>query len=153
MCYAQGPQRSEARALDPSVSSQAHRVYSKLQESDNYAIWQYWPQISSSLGDYFRKMLRFGAILVIVCIFLVLSVCIFGLFILFHSFNFVSFPRSRPLTRLNFYWLMLNWPFLLSFLLICEMKRRNMIMTVCKQAYMNLKLQTNKPLYLIGPQK
>ena len=33
------------------------------------------------------------------------------------------------------------------------MKCRNRIMTVCKQAYRNLKLQTNKPLYLVGPQK
>ena len=50
---------------------------------------------------------------------------------------------------------MLNWTFLLSFLqkcLICEMKCRNRIITVCKQAYRNLKLQTYKPLYLVGPQ-
>ena len=37
--------------------------------------------------------------------------------------------------------------------LICEMKCTKRIMTVCKQAYRNLKLQTNKPLYLVGPQK
>ena len=33
------------------------------------------------------------------------------------------------------------------------MKCRKRIMTVCKQAYRNLKLQTNEPLYLVGPQK
>ena len=41
----------------------------------------------------------------------------------------------------------------MNFCLICEMKGRNRIMTVCKQAYRNLKLQTNKPLYLVDPQK
>ena len=118
--------------------------------------WQYWPPISSALHGYFCLMPRFGTNPVILCVYLVLLdlFAFFGPFILFHSFNFVNFRRSRPLTRLNFYWLMLNWPFLLSFLhLICEMKCRNMIMTVCKQAYRNLKLQTNKPLYHIGPQK
>ena len=39
----------------------------------------------------------------------------FGPFILFHSFNFVNFRRSRPLRRLNFYWLMLNWTFSFRF--------------------------------------
>ena len=85
------------------------------------------------------------------------SFCLhFDPFILFHSFNFDYFRPSRPLTRHNFYWLVLKWAFLLSFLqkwLICEMKFRNRIMTVCKHAYRNLKLQTNKPLYLVGPQK
>ena len=30
--------------------------------------WQYWPQISSSLRGFFHKMLRFGAIPVILCV-------------------------------------------------------------------------------------
>ena len=72
---------------------------------------------------------------------------------LFRSFNFVNFRRSRPLTRLNFYWLMLNWAFYFRFYKKNEMKCINRLMTVCKQAYRNLKLQTNKPLYLVKRKK
>ena len=59
---------------------------------------------------------------------------------------------SADLARLGFYWLILNWAFLLSFLtkrlsLFCEMRCRNLIMAVCKCAHRNLKLQ----LYLVWP--
>ena len=106
---------------------------------------QYWPKISSSLRSYFRTVLRFGAFPVILCVFLVI------LFTnLFYSSNSVDFRRSRPLARLDFYWLILT--FLLSFLTkwlsrFCEMSCRKLKMTVCKHAHSNLKLQ----LYLVWP--
>ena len=76
---------------------------------------QYWPKISSSLGSYFRTVRSFGAFPVILCVFLVILFT-FRSLNLFHSSNFVDFCRSRPLARLDFYWLILNWAFLLSFL-------------------------------------
>ena len=108
---------------------------------------QYWPKISSSLRSYFRTVPRFGAFPVILCVISGHSV-----YILFYSSNSVDFRRSRPLARLDFYWLMLNWTFLLSFLTkwlshFCKMRCRNLIMTVCKCAHRNLKLQ----LYLVWP--
>ena len=36
-----------------------------------------------------------------------------------------------------------------TLIFICEMKCRNLIMTVCKQAHRNLKLQTNIQLCLV----
>ena len=71
---------------------------------------------------------------------------------LFYSSYSVDFRRSSPLARRDFYWLILNWAFLLSFLTkwlshFCEMRCRNLIMTVCKCAHRNLKLQ----LYLVWP--
>ena len=75
------------------------------------------------------------------------SFCLhFGPFNQFYSSNSVDFHRSRPLPRLDFYWLILNWAFLLSFLTkwlsrFCELRSRNLIITVCKHAHRNLKLQ------------
>ena len=73
---------------------------------------QYWPKISRSLRSYFRTVPRFGAFPVILCILLVILFT-FRSLNLFYSSNSVDFRRSRPL---DFYWLILNWAFLLSFL-------------------------------------
>ena len=120
------------------------RVDSRLQECDNYVFlavlapnfkFPGWllPQNAEIWHNSSNPVRIFGP-----------SVCI-----LFRLFNFFDFRQYHPLTRLNFYWLMLNWTFYFRFYKKYEMKCINRLMTVCKQAYRNLKLQTNKPLYLV----
>ena len=119
--------------------------------------WQYWHKISSSLHSYFRKMLRFGAIPAILCVFLVL---LFAFSVpLFYSIRLILLISAdlvfwRDLISIGWCWIEhFYYHFYKNGCLICEMKCRNRIMTACKQAYRNLKLQTNKSLYLVGPQK
>ena len=108
--------------------------------------WQYWPQI-----------LRFGAMPVILCVFFGPSVCISVP--LFYSIRLISLISAdldfwRDLISIDWCWIEhFYFRFYKNGCLICEMKCRNRIMTACKQAYRNLKLQTNKPLYLVGSQK
>ena len=96
------------------VSMIFNRVDSRLRECDNYAFlavlapnfkFPAWllPQNAKIWRNSSNPVHNFGH-----------SVCIS--IALFYSINSINFRQSRPLTRLNFYWLMLKWAFLLSFL-------------------------------------
>ena len=71
---------------------------------------QYWLQISRSLRSFFPKVSRCGALPLILCVFLVF---LFAFPSVYLSFNSVNFRQSRPLARLNFFWFILKWTFLL----------------------------------------
>ena len=116
---------------------------------------QYWPKISSSLLSYFLTVPRFGAFLVILCVFWSFYFCISAP--LFYSIRLIPLISAnlsfwRKLMTIGWFWIgHFYFRFYQNGCLICQIRCRNLIMCMCKHAHRNLKLQTKTQLYLVWP--